>query len=231
MVLHHLGTAESEQEALTLYNEMPGSPTLDNKPTSHILVGGDLTENDIPRKIISKAISAFGRIDVVINNAGICKFTPAHAVTKSLLNKHMDVNYTSAYLLTQAASQQMAAQGTGGSVVSISSITAVLGSSNLTHYAPTKAALLAMSRSFAVEYGARGIRYNCVCPGTTMTSMNERDLAVNGKREVMEGRIPLGRLGVPDDLTGTVIFFASDISAYVSGQEVLVDGGASINYQ
>ncbi|KAJ5612721.1 short-chain dehydrogenase/reductase SDR [Penicillium lagena] len=231
MVLHHLGTPRTEQDALSLYDELPGSPTLDKKPTSHIIVGGDLTEKDTPRKIIEKTISAFGRIDVLVNNAGICKFTPAHAVTRSLLDGHMDVNYTSAYLLTQAASEQMAAQGNGGSVVSISSITAVLGSSNLTHYAPTKAALLAMSKSFAVEYGAHDIRYNCVLPGTVMTSMNERDLAENGKRQIMEGRIPLRRLGVPGDMAGIVMFFASDLSAYVSGQEILVDGGASINYQ
>lgn len=231
IVLHHLGTPQTEQDALTLYNELPCSPTLDNKPTSHIVVGGNLTEKDTPRKIIDKTIATFGRIDVLVNNAGICKFTPAHSVTKSLLDDHMNVNYTSAYLLTQAASEQMAAQGEGGSVVSISSITAILGSSNLTHYAPTKAALLAMSKSFAVEYGPHGIRYNCVLPGTIMTSMNERDLAVKGKREVMEGRVPLRRLGVPNDLAGTVMFFASDLSAYVSGQEILVDGGASINYQ
>lgn len=230
MALHHLGTPQTEKDAQSLYASFPPSPTLDNRPTSHIIIGGNLTEKDTPSRIISETISAFGRIDVLINNAGICHFTPAQKVTKEILNTHMDVNYTSSYLLTQAASNQMAKQGTGGSVVCISSITAVLGSSNLTHYAPTKAALLGMSKSFAVEYGKHGIRYNCVLPGTICTSMNERDLA-GGKREVMESRIPLGRLGVPDDLAGLVMFFASDLSQYVTGQEVLVDGGASINYQ
>ncbi|PLB44829.1 short-chain dehydrogenase/reductase SDR [Aspergillus steynii IBT 23096] len=230
MVLHHLGTPQTEQEARSLHDEIP-TPILDGRPTTHLIVGHDLTADDAPDTLIHQTVSAFGRIDVLVNNAGICEFAPAESVTKSLLTHHMDVNYTAAYLLTRAASQQMARQGSGGSVISISSITALLGSANLTHYAPSKAALLAMSKSFAVEYGARGIRYNCVLPGTIQTKMNERDLAVGGKKAFLESRVPLGRLGWPRDLAGAVMFFASDMSAYVSGQEILVDGGASINYQ
>ncbi|KAL4897974.1 hypothetical protein BDV59DRAFT_168995 [Aspergillus ambiguus] len=125
----------------------------------------------------------------------------------------------------------MIRQGRGGSVVSISSITAKQGSSDLTHYAPTKAALLAMSKSYAVEFGTHGVRYNCVLPGTIQTTMNEKDLAVNGKKEWMESRVPIGRLGYPDDIAGAVMFFASDLSAYVTGEQILVDGGASVYYQ
>ena len=231
MVLHHLGTPQTEQEARLLHEEIPRNPVLDGNTTSHIIIGSDLTADDAPETLIHKTVSAFGRIDALVNNAGICQFAPAEAVTKSVLNRHMDVNYTAAYLLTQAASQQMARQDSGGSVISIASITAVLGSANLTHYAPSKAALLGMSKSFAVEFGSRGVRYNCVLPGTIQTTMNEKDLAVNGKRALMETRVPLGRLGLPGDIAGAVMFFASDMSAYISGQEILVDGGASINYQ
>ncbi|KAH8425396.1 SDR family NAD(P)-dependent oxidoreductase [Aspergillus melleus] len=231
MVLHHLGTPSTEREARSLHEELPSDPILDGKLTSHLVIGADLTADASPDMLINKTVSAFGRIDALVNNAGICQFAQADTVTKSLLQTHMDVNYTAAYLLTRAASQQMVHQGSGGSVVSISSITALLGSARLTHYAPTKAALLAMSKSFAVEYGAHGIRYNCVLPGTVHTTMNREDLAVNGKKELLESRVPLGRLGYPGDLAGAVTFFASDMSAYISGQDIVVDGGASINYQ
>ncbi|KAL3462133.1 short-chain dehydrogenase/reductase SDR [Aspergillus heterothallicus] len=231
LVLHHLGTPQTENDARTLYDELSPNPTLDGQPSSHITIGADLTADDTPDKLISKTISTFGRIDALVNNAGICKFAPAASVTKPLLQSHMDVNFTAAYLLTRAASQEMARQGTGGSIVSISSITALLGSANLTHYAPTKAALLAMSKSFAVEFGEHGVRYNCVLPGTIQTTLNEQDLAANGKKALMESRVPLRRLGDPDDLAGAVMFFASDLSRYITGQEILVDGGASIWYQ
>ena len=231
MVLHHLGTPQTTHDAQSLYDELPSHPLLDGATTSHLVVGADLTADESPDSLIRKTVSAFGRIDVLVNNAGICKFAPTETVTKSLLHNHMDVNYTAAYLLTRAASQQMIRQGSGGSVVSISSISALLGSANLTHYAPTKAALLAMSKSFAVEHGAHGIRYNCVLPGTIQTAMNKDDLAAGGKKALLESRVPLGRLGYPGDLAGAVMFFASDLSAYISGQEILVDGGASINYQ
>ncbi|OGM41057.1 hypothetical protein ABOM_010241 [Aspergillus bombycis] len=233
MVLHHRGDTQSLIDAESLHNELTqgGAVILDGQQTSHAIIGRDLTSDGASSDLISQTVSAFGRIDVLVNNAGICQFTPASSVTKPSLAKHMDVNFTAAYLLTQAATRQMIQQGRGGSVVSISSITARFGSSNLTHYGPTKAALIAMSKSYAVEFGKHGIRYNCVLPGTIQTAMNERDLAANGKREWMTRRVPLGRLGYPDDIARSVVFFASDLSAYVTGEQLLVDGGASVNYQ
>ncbi|KAL2864272.1 SDR family NAD(P)-dependent oxidoreductase [Aspergillus lucknowensis] len=230
VVLHHLGTSETKSEAQSLRDSL-GQATLDGSRTSHLAIGTDLTADGAADSLMSQTISYFGRIDGLVNNAGICQFAPATSVTKPLLQRHLDVNFTAAYLLTQAATHQMVRQGTGGSVVSISSITATMGSSNLTHYAPTKAALLAMSKSMAVEFGAHGIRYNCVLPGTIMTSMNAADLEANGKRAWMEARVPLGRLGQPDDIAGVVVFLASDLAKYVTGEQILVDGGAAINYQ
>lgn len=230
VVLHHLGTSQTQQDAESLKHSL-GPVTMDRSQTSHLVVGADLTSDSAADGLISQAISAYGRIDALVNNAGICQFAPATSVTKTLLQRQMDVNYTAAYVLTQAASKQMADQGTGGSIVSISSITAVRGSSNLTHYAPTKAALLAMSKSMAVEFGKYGIRYNSVLPGTIQTTMNAAHLAVGGNKAWMEGRVPLGRLGEPDDVAGAVLFLASDLAKYVTGEQILVDGGAAIYYQ
>ncbi|KAI9931130.1 hypothetical protein ASPWEDRAFT_23006 [Aspergillus wentii DTO 134E9] len=233
VVLHHRGDSHSRHDAETLRDELTqtGPVMLNDQKASHLVVGADLTTEGASSSVVSQTVSAFGRIDGLVNNAGICQFAPASSVTKPLLINHMNVNFMAAYLLTQAATQQMIRQGHGGSIVSISSITAKLGSSNLTHYAPTKAALLAMSASFAVEFGKHNIRYNCILPGTIQTAMNKKDLANNGKGEWMAGRVPLKRLGCPDDIARSVLFFASDLSAYVTGQQMIVDGGASINYQ
>ncbi|KAF9887910.1 hypothetical protein FE257_009432 [Aspergillus nanangensis] len=236
LVLHHLGNPQTHQDAESLHRELQDTTApamLDGRKTSHLMIGADLTTDDAPNRLISQTISTFGRIDTLVNNAGICQFAPAGSVTKALLAKHVDVNFTAAWLLTQAATEEMVRRnrGGGGSVVSIASITAVRGSKELAHYAPTKAALLAMSKSFAVEFGRYGIRYNCVLPGTIQTTMNEKDLAVGGKKKWMEERVPLGRLGRPEDIAGGVVFFASELSKYVSGEQLLIDGGASVYYQ
>lgn len=143
----------------------------------------------------------------------------------------MTVNFSAAYMLTQAASKLMVVQGHGGSIVNIASITATLGSAQLTHYSPTKAALLGMTVSCSVALGPNGIRFNSVCPGTIETTMNIVDLNNGTKRADMASRVPLRWLGKPEDVAKAVVFFASELSQYVTGQSLLVDGGASINYQ
>ncbi|KAL5333793.1 hypothetical protein BJX70DRAFT_405884 [Aspergillus crustosus] len=230
IVLHHLGTPQTTRDAQSLHDYL-GPSILDGSKTPHLILGGDLTSDNFADRLVSTTTSTFGRIDGLVNNAGICQFAPALSVTKTLLQRHIDVNFTAAYLLTLAATTQMVQQGTGGSIVSISSITAALGSSNLTHYAPTKAALLGMSKSMAVEFGKHGIRYNSVLPGTIETGMNTADLAAGGKKGVMEGRVPLGRLGRPDDIAGVVVFLVSELAGYVTGEGILVDGGAGGYYQ
>lgn len=183
-----------------------------------------------------------GRLDTLVNNAGICRFSPALDVTAEELQLHTDVNFKAAWLLTQAATQQMVAQNDGkgssengrrgGSIISISSITARLGSSELCHYASAKATLLGMSTSFAATFGKYGIRYNSILPGTIETTINRENLDQGNTRARMTSRVPLGRLGNPEDIVGAVVYFASDeMSGYVTGQWMLVDGGGSIYYQ
>ncbi|KAL4966542.1 SDR family NAD(P)-dependent oxidoreductase [Aspergillus stella-maris] len=230
LALHHLGISETEEDVRALKESLP-PVLLDGKAVEHLIIGIDLTSDDAADTIIDQTVSAFGRVDALVNNAGICTFSPATSVTKPLLQRHIDVNYTATYLLTQAATQQMIQQRTGGSIVSISSITAVMGHSNLTHYAGTKAAVLGMSKSMAVEFGKHNIRYNCILPGTIQTDMNAAHLAAARTRDLDEALVPLGRLGEPGDVAGVAVFLASDLAKYVNGEQILVDGGAAINYQ
>ena len=228
LFLHHLDSPPATKDISTLQDELKSiDPSL-----KHTTYAADISAPEVPRIFTQKAISDHGgKLDVLVNNAGICHFSDYQNVTRELLERHMAVNFTAAYMLAQAATAQMTAQGTGGSIVNIASITATLGSAQLTHYSPTKAALLGMTVSCAASAGPHGVRINSVSPGTIETTMNKEDLDRNGKREVMAERVPLRRLGRPEDIANAVTFFASDLSRYVTGQYLLVDGGAGINYQ
>jgi L-rhamnose 1-dehydrogenase len=119
----------------------------------------------------------------------------------------------------------------GGSIIGVSSISALVGGAGQTHYTPTKAGVLSLMQSAACALGRYGIRCNALLPGTIRTRLNDADLASDEKRTYMEGRIPLGRLGRPEDLAGPAVFLASDLSAYCSGAQLLVDGGLFVNLQ
>ena len=126
---------------------------------------------------------------------------------------------------------QMVKQGDGGAIVAISSISALVGGEMQTHYTPTKAGVHSLMQSCAVALGQYGIRCNSVLPGTIATDINKDDLSDPAKRTYMEGRIPLGRLGRPEDIASVVAFLASDMAGYMSGAALLVDGGAFANFQ
>ena len=126
----------------------------------------------------------------------------------------------------------MSVQSTGGSIIGISSISALVGGGLQTHYTPTKAGVLSLMQSMAVALGKYNIRCNSLLPGTIRTQLNEEDLKDEKKREYMEGRIPLGRIGLPGDLAGPAVFLAcGELSGFVTGASLLVDGGLFVNLQ
>lgn len=153
-------------------------------------------------------------------------------MTPDLLEKTVSTNLNGAYFAVQAAARAMAAQSPpGGSIIGISSISALVGGAQQTHYTPTKAGVLSLMQSTACALGKYQIRCNALLPGTIRTQLNDEDLAREEKRTYMEGRIPLGRLGQPSDLAGPAVFLASDLSKYVTGAQLLVDGGLFVNLQ
>jgi L-rhamnose 1-dehydrogenase len=177
------------------------------------------------------AIEAFGQVNVLVSNAGICPFEKFLDVSPEMLKNIMEVNLHGAFHVTQAAARQMKAQGNGGAIVATSSISALVGGGMQTHYTPTKAGVHSLMQSCAVALGPYGIRCNSVMPGTIATDLNQEDLASPEKLAYMQGRIPLGRLGRPDDVASVVVFLASDMARYVTGASILVDGGLFVNLQ
>ncbi len=196
-----------------------------------ISVEGDVALPETAAAFVNAAVEAFGKVDVFVSNAGICPFHAFLDMPAETLKRTMEVNLHGAYFMTQAAANQMVKQGNGGAIVAISSISALVGGEFQTHYTPTKAGVHSLMQSCAIALGKHGIRCNSVLPGTILTDINKDDLADPAKREYMEGRIPLGRLGQPEDIGGAVAFLASDMAAYVTGAALLVDGGAFVNLQ
>lgn len=149
-------------------------------------------------------------------------------IEPSLLSQTININLCGAFYATQAAGRQMALHQTpaGGSIIGISSISALVGGAQQCHYCPTKAGVLSLMQSTAVALGKYNIRCNALLPGTIRTQLNDADMSDEKKRSYMEGRIPLGRLGQPNDLAGPAVFLASEeLSGYVVSFALLVSPG------
>ncbi|GKZ58996.1 L-rhamnose-1-dehydrogenase [Aspergillus niger] len=222
VAVNHLGGSKEEPliEAMRKdVSEIIGSNNDSEQSSSRfILVAGDVTQPETGREFVAKAVEAFGRLDVFVSNAGVCKFEEFLEVDPPLLGHTINTNLCGAFWATQAAARQMAlAQSPpGGSIIGISSISALVGGGQQTHYTPTKAGVLSLMQSCAVALGKYGIRCNALLPGTIRTQLNDEDMSDPVKRTYMEGRIPLGRLGQPPDLAGPAVFLAcEELSGYV----------------
>ena len=196
-----------------------------------VVFDGDVADADNAEAFIAAGVKGLGGVDAFVSNAGICPFHSFLDMPRSVMRRTLDVNYSGAWFMCQAAANQMVKQGKGGSIIAISSISALVGGEMQSHYTPTKAAVHSLMQSAAISLGRHGIRCNSVMPGTVATDINKDDLADEAKREYMEKRIPLGRLGRPEDIAKVVVFLASDLASYVTGASVLTDGGMFVNLQ
>ncbi len=196
-----------------------------------LAIKGDVAEASTAADFVNKAVATFGRVDVMVSNAGICPFHAFLDMPPETLERTLRVNLHGAYYMVQAAANAMVRQGDGGAIVAVSSISALVGGEYQTHYTPTKAGVHSLMQSTAIALGKHGIRCNSVLPGTILTEINKDDLADEAKRTSMEARVPLGRLGQPEDMVGPIMFLASDMAAYVTGAALLVDGGMFVNLQ
>jgi NAD(P)-dependent dehydrogenase (short-subunit alcohol dehydrogenase family) len=179
------------------------------------------------RGLVDFTVAALGRIDVVVNNAGIAPIRPFLELDEATWDRTFAVNVKSVYLVGQAAARRMIAQGRGGAIINLSSISAVVSGGGLSHYAATKAAITNLTRGMAAELGPHGIRVNAIGPGTIRTGIVDYlPPAEQARRHEVSRRLtPLGRIGTPEDVVGAAVFLASDESAYVSGITLFVDGG------
>jgi NAD(P)-dependent dehydrogenase (short-subunit alcohol dehydrogenase family) len=178
--------------------------------------------------LVAHALREYGRIDILIPNAAINPaYGPSSEVPDDIWNKVLTTNLTATHWLCQLVLPGMAERG-GGSVVILSSIVATVGAATIGIYAISKAAEAQLARNLAVEWGARGIRVNAIAPGVIKTDF-AKALYENPKAAaVLSSMTCLKRLGEPEDIAGVAAFLASDAARYITGQLLLVDGGASI---
>lgn len=226
LVLHFLGDAETEAEIMSLKEQ------LESDTLKIVTVAGDIASKRTSEEIVQAGVSAFGRIDVLLSNAGICPFAEFLTMPVETWERTRQVNLDGSFYIIQAVANQMKSQDPqGGSIIAVSSISALVGGELQCHYTPTKAGVQSLIQSAAVALGKYKIRANAVLPGTIETAINKEDLSDPAKREYMTRRTALGRLGVPEDIAGPVVFLASDLAQYVTGASLLVDGGMFVNLQ
>ena len=186
-----------------------------------VFAGNITDENDL-KNLVKFGEQAFGNIDILINNAGITKDTLSMRMTDDMWDAVLKVNLTAGFRLTREVLPRMMKKR-WGRIISMASIVGVIGNVGQANYAASKAGLIAMSKSIAGEVAGRGITANCIAPGFIATPMTE-NLPDNVKQAMLD-RIPMKRMGTPQDIANVVAFLASEESAYVTGQTINVNVG------
>jgi 3-oxoacyl-[acyl-carrier protein] reductase len=184
----------------------------------------DLAQPGEGERLVARAEEALGPLDVIVLNHGIWKRAPIDEMTAAQWDEMLRVNLTSVRDACAEAARRMAPRGSGA-IVLIASTAGQRGEPFYSHYAATKGALIALTKSLASELGPRGVRVNCVAPGWVLTDMS-REAIENAAGDAIRRTIPLGRAGTPEEIAGPVAFLASDLSSYLHGQILSVNGGA-----
>jgi 3-oxoacyl-[acyl-carrier protein] reductase len=208
--------SSSAESALTLENELNA---LGIKSRGYKSNAADFNE---AQKLVDDVMADFGNIDILINNAGITKDNLLIRMSEEDFDAVMNINLKSVFNMTKAV-QKVMLKNRAGSIVNMSSVVGVKGNAGQANYAASKAGMIGFTKSIALELGSRNIRCNAIAPGfieTEMTAKLNEDV-VKGWRE----SIPLKRGGTPEDVANVCVFLSSDMSAYVTGQVINVDGG------
>ena len=188
----------------------------------------DVSREPDVQALVEAILHKWGRLDVLVNNAGIYLQADAVGTAEEAWNKLMAVNLTGSFLCIKHAVPAMM-RGKGGAIVNVASEAGLVGIRNQVAYNVTKAGLIALTRSCAVDFASRGVRVNCVCPGTTDTPLVQdavrRAADPAAARRALEQVRPLNRLGTPEEIAAAILFLASDCAAYATGAVLSVDGG------
>ncbi|MFK6999853.1 3-oxoacyl-[acyl-carrier-protein] reductase [Flavobacterium oreochromis] len=208
--------SSSAESALALENELIA---LGVKAKGYKSNAADFTES---QKLIDDVLAEFGTIDILINNAGVTKDNLLMRMSEEDFDAVIDINLKSVFNMTKAVQKTML-KNRAGSIINMSSVVGVKGNAGQANYAASKAGMIGFTKSIALELGSRNIRCNAIAPGFIETEMTAKlnEEVVQGWRDT----IPLRRGGKPEDIANACVFLASDMSAYVTGQVLNVDGG------
>ena len=194
-------------------------------------VTGDVSKNADAEAMVRGAVETYGSLDVVVNCAGVVagKALPTGASPEEVWDRVMDVNLKGTYLVTWHAVRTMEQSG-GGSIINIASINGLVGypiglGGGFDAYVPSKGGVVQFTKNLAIDYGKKNIRVNCICPGHIDTNLIREFIQNPERREWLEQRYPMGRIGRPEEIAYAALFLASDESSFVTGAPLIVDGG------
>lgn len=216
LVINYRGNSAAAEETERLCREL-GAEVL--------LVQGDVSRAEDCEKLAAQAKEAFGRVDVLVNNAGITRDGLLARMTEEDFRAVLDVNLVGPWNMMKAVNRIMMKQRYGR-IVNLSSVTGLMGNRGQTNYAAAKAGILGMTKSYAREVASRGITVNAVAPGFIDTDMTEA-MPEGAKDKIVTG-IPMGRTGKPEDVAEAVAFLASEQAGYITGEVLRVDGGMAM---
>jgi 3-oxoacyl-[acyl-carrier protein] reductase len=189
-----------------------------------LAVSTDVSNEDSVRSMVDQSIREFGKVDILINNAGIFPVSSVEEMKEEDWDRVIGTNLVGAFLCSRAVAGKFLQQRSGR-IISMTSGRAFQGAKNAAHYASSKAGIIGFSKSLALELAPRQITVNVICPGITDTAQ-PRGHQSEEQIYAQAQKIPLGRIGQPEDLVGTAVFLASDAAAFITGQTVIVNGGS-----
>jgi 3-oxoacyl-[acyl-carrier protein] reductase len=189
-----------------------------------LALAGDVADPELARQLVRDVVAAWGRLDCLVNNAGIWEEAAAGSGDLDVWDRTFAVNVRGAHVVTDAAIPHLEREG--GAIVFVSSTAGQRGEARHAAYAASKGALISYTKSLAMELGPRGIRVNCVAPGWVDTDLTAETLANRDERAAIERSIPLGRIASAADVAGTILFLLSDLARHVHGEVLNVNGGS-----
>jgi 3-oxoacyl-[acyl-carrier protein] reductase len=213
VIVNYRGSEAAAQETVQAVTDVGGQATL---------VQGDVSNRDDAERLIEAAVTEYGRIDVLVNNAGITRDQLLMRMTDDDWDAVLDTNLKGAFHTTRAALRPMLRKRSGR-IINISSVVGLIGNAGQANYAAAKAGLIGFTKSTAREVASRSITVNAVAPGYIATEMTDA-IAEMMKAKILD-QVPMGRLGTPEDVAAVVAFLASPAAAYMTGAVLTVDGG------
>ncbi len=187
----------------------------------------DVTDETAVSNAVDQVVERHGRLDVVVNSAGVAGGGPVHLLDRDEWDRVIGVNLTGTFLVCKHALRPMLEQGSG-SIINVASVEGIEGTEGGSTYNASKAGVVMLTKNLAIDYGSKGIRSNCICPGFIETPMFSSVLDSPGMeiyRERIQNEHKLGRFGRPDEIAGAALFLASDDASFVTGHALVVDGG------
>ena len=190
-----------------------------------VAVHADVSRREHGESMVQAATDRFGGIDILVNNAGVETLIPLLELEESEWDRVVDTNLKGAFLCAQIAARTMVSGQRSGAIVNIASINAKIALAGQAHYTSSKGGLIMLTKAMALDLAPHGIRVNAIGPGVIETRMTESSLSNPERRAMLLSKVPLGRVGQPQDVANAALFLASDEASYITGTTLYVDGG------